>query len=60
MRVIVEFELKDREEYNELYSEISNFDGYIKSYIKQRVSKDTHKLKVIEGSGNKKKRIKNE
>ena len=60
MRVIVEFDLKDREEYEELYSEISNFDGYVKSYIKQKVSKNTHKLEVIEGSGNKKKRIKNE
>ena len=60
MIVIVEFELKNREEYDELYSVISDFEGYIRSYIKQRVSKDTHKLEVIEGSENKSKRIKNE
>ena len=58
MRVIAEFELKDREEYDELYSEISNFDGYVRSYIKQKVSKNTYKLEVIEGSENKSKRTK--
>ena len=58
MRVIVEFELKDMEEYDELYSEVSNFYGYVRSYIKSRISKDTHKLEVIEGSENKSKRIK--
>jgi|BioPla2DNA2_1021312.scaffolds.fasta_scaffold119626_4 hypothetical protein len=38
MRVIVEFELKDREEYNELYSEISNFDVYFNPYISNRIT----------------------
>ena len=39
-------------------SEVSNFDGYVRSYIKSRVLKDTYKLEVIEGSENKSKRTK--
>lgn len=39
MRIIVEFEVENREEYDELYSEISNFDGYVCSYIKKKKRK---------------------
>ena len=34
MRIIVEFEVENEEEYNELWSELSNFDGYVTCHKK--------------------------
>ena len=45
MRVIFEFECDNEEMFDELYCELSNFDGYVASYKKKDRFINNKKLK---------------